>query len=198
MSEAFAILSACCAALSSVFLGELKGKIPLLQLVRWQMLAALAMTGAVSLALGGWRTVEPWQFGLLLLSGVAGIVVAGTAYVATIHATGPRITALLFSLTSPFTLCLGYLVLGETINRQQGFGVFLVLVGIALAIGIPRRFLAKDRQAPAMLVLVPAVVPLSTVSAPPKTGKLLPGDPAGGPYGFRAGDRAASGASCHE
>lgn len=175
MSEAFAILSACCVALGSIFLGELKGRISLLQLSRWQLLAAFVMTSIASLVLGGWRTVDAWQLGLLASSGIAGMVVAGTAYVATIHATGPRITALLFSLTSPFTLFLGYLVLGETLNGRQALGVLLVLTGIALAIGIPRRFVAGGRLKPAMPALIPAVMPLAATSAPPKTGKLMPG-----------------------
>jgi hypothetical protein len=49
VSEAFAIASAFCIALSSMFLSELKGRVPLLQLARWQMLAALSMTGLISL-----------------------------------------------------------------------------------------------------------------------------------------------------
>src|SRR3954453_24160328 len=37
--EALAVTAACCSALSSMFLSELKGRVPLLQLARWQMLA---------------------------------------------------------------------------------------------------------------------------------------------------------------
>jgi drug/metabolite transporter (DMT)-like permease len=46
---------------------------------------------------------------------------------------------LLFSLTSPFALALGYLAFGETISLRQGGGIVLVLVGIVLAIGLPGR-----------------------------------------------------------
>jgi drug/metabolite transporter (DMT)-like permease len=42
-------------------------------------------------------------------------------------------------LTSPFSLALGYLMLGETISLKQGGGVLLVLVGIVLAIGLPNK-----------------------------------------------------------
>ncbi|MFC3206208.1 hypothetical protein [Aquamicrobium soli] len=65
MPEAFALLSACCAAMSSILLSELKGRLSLLQLVRRQMLTAFVVTCAISAALGGWRTVGLHQFGLL-------------------------------------------------------------------------------------------------------------------------------------
>lgn len=136
-SEILALASAVCIALSSMFLSELRGRVALLQLARWQITAAFVMTGLASLALGGWRTVGLWQFWLLAASGMVGISLASTTYFATIYAVGPRITALLFSLTSPFALALGYGVLGETINGWQGLGVLLVLSGVVLAIGVP-------------------------------------------------------------
>jgi drug/metabolite transporter (DMT)-like permease len=175
VSEAFAVASAFCIALSSMFLSELKGRVPLFQLARWQMLAAFVMTGLVSLALGGWRTVGPSEFWLLAASGVAGIAIAGTTYFATIYAVGPRLTALLFSLTAPFALALGYLVLGETIDAWQGLGIVLVLSGVALAIGVPRRFLKRAARAPALAAVSPATMPLSTPAAPPVEGRLWPG-----------------------
>lgn len=137
VSETLAIAAAFCIALSSMFLSELNGRVPLFQLARWQMLAAFAMTGLVSLILGGWRTVGPVQFWQLAASSMAGIALASTTYFATIYAVGPRITALLFSLTAPFAVALGYLVFGETITLWQGLGVLLVLGGIVLAIGLP-------------------------------------------------------------
>jgi len=175
VSEAFAIGAAFCAAMSSMFISELKGRVPLLQLARWQMIAAFVMTGLVSLLLGGWRTVGVWQFGYLAASSFFGIAIASTTYFAAIYAVGPRITALLFSLTSPFALALGYLALGETITARQGAGVLLVLSGIVLAIGIPRRFLAKGNAAPAMSVIAPSSIPLTVEPKAPLTGPLLPG-----------------------
>jgi drug/metabolite transporter (DMT)-like permease len=49
------------------------------------------------------------------------------------------VTALLFALTSPFSLVLGYLVLGERIDLRQGLGVILILAGILVAIAVRRR-----------------------------------------------------------
>src|SRR5690606_8045518 len=119
MSELFAVLCACCSAVSSIFISELKGRLPLLQLIKWQIIAAFAMNCLFATMLGKWSVLEPWQFGLLAGSGISGVVIAGTAYISTIHATGPRITALLFSLTAPFSLGLGYLFLGETASLLQ-------------------------------------------------------------------------------
>jgi drug/metabolite transporter (DMT)-like permease len=147
VSEAYAITAAFCIALSSMFLSELKGRVPLFQLARWQMFAAFAMTGVLSLALGGWRTVGPAQFWQLAGSSIAGIVIASTTYFAAIYAVGPRITALLFSLTAPFAVALGYLFLGETISAWQASGIVLVLCGVVLAIGIREGMKGRDRNA---------------------------------------------------
>lgn len=144
LAEAFAIGSAACLAMSALLFGELKGRVALLRLVRWQMFAALAMTGTISLALGGWRGLEGWQIGLLAGSSILAVVLGSTAYFASIFAAGPRNTALLFSATSPFALVLGYLFLGETIGPRQGLGIALVLAGIVLAIGMPRADKAAD------------------------------------------------------
>jgi drug/metabolite transporter (DMT)-like permease len=146
LSEALAIGSATCIAMSALLFGELKGRVALLRLVRWQMLAALALTGAVSLALGGWRGLLPWQLGLLAASSFCAVVIGSTTYFAAIFAAGPRNTALLFSLTAPFALVLGYLFLGETIGQRQGLGIALVLAGIVLAIGMPKA--EAGREAP--------------------------------------------------
>lgn len=143
MSELFAIGAALCIAVSGMLIAELKGRVDVFRLARWQMLAALLMTGAVSLVLGGWRTLGLPQLGLLAGSSLFGIVIASTTYFAAIYKAGPRNTALLFSLTSPFALALGYVFLDETISGLQGLGVALVLAGIVLAIGSPGRGMAR-------------------------------------------------------
>ncbi|MBL8590949.1 MAG: DMT family transporter, partial [Methylobacteriaceae bacterium] len=134
-AEALAIGSAASIAASAMLVDSLRGRVGLVRLTRWQLTAAFAMSASLSLAIGGWRTLEPWSLGLLLASGFFGIAVASTTYYAAIFAIGPRLTALLFSLASPFALALGYVFLGETISSTQGAGVALVLAGVALAVG---------------------------------------------------------------
>jgi drug/metabolite transporter (DMT)-like permease len=167
LSEGLAVAAAVCIAASGMLIAELRGRVDVLRLVRWQMLAAFAMTGATSLLVGGWRSLEGWQVGLLALSGVAGIVIATTTYFAAIYAAGPRVTALLFSLGAPFALLFGYLAFGETIDLRQGLGVVLVLAGIVLAIGLPRRFGGAGSGMPA--VALDAPLPHGVAVAPSRT-----------------------------
>lgn len=163
VSELLAIASAACIALSSMFVSELKGRVPVFQLARWQMLAAFAMTALASAATGGWRTIEAWQVLLLAGSGICGIAIASTTYFSAIYSVGPRVTALLFSLTSPIALILGYLALGETISLRQGVGVALVLCGVVLAIGLPG---GRPRHRPAASMMPPVAVPAVPAPAP--------------------------------
>lgn len=139
VSEAFAIGSATCIALSSMFINELNGRVPLMQLARWQLTAAFVMTALAATVVGGWATLGGWQIGSLAASSLFGIIIASTTYFAAIYTAGPRVTALLFSLASPFALVFGYLAFDETIDMRQGLGVVLILSGIVIAIGFRRR-----------------------------------------------------------
>ena len=111
VSEGLALAAATCIALSGMLISELKGRVDVIRLARWQMLAALGMTGSATLAMGTWRTVGSHEFGLLAASSLFGIIIASTTYFAAIYVAGPRNTALLFALASPFSLLLGYGVL---------------------------------------------------------------------------------------
>ncbi|HEY1722403.1 MAG TPA: DMT family transporter [Magnetospirillaceae bacterium] len=137
-SDLLAILSAICIATSGMLVSELNGRVDIVRFARWNMIAAMLMTGAGSLILGGWRTIEGWQLGLLAGSSFAGIIIASTTYFSAIYMAGPRMTALLFSLASPFAVALGYFVLGETISMRQGLGIAIILTGIVLAVGAAR------------------------------------------------------------
>jgi len=139
VSEMLAIGSAICIALSSMFINELNGRVPVLRLARWQLTAAFLMVTVAATVVGGWGTIGIWQFWTLSASGFFGIVVASTCYFAAIYTAGPRVTALLFSLASPFALLFGYLAFDERIDLRQAFGVLLILVGIVIAIGFRRR-----------------------------------------------------------
>jgi len=139
VSEALALASATCIALSSMFINELNGRVPLMRLARWQLTAGLLITAFAATIVGGWFSLGSWQIWALAASGLVGIAIASTTYFAAIYAAGPRITALLFTLTSPFALALGYFVLGETISPLQALGVALILFGVLIAIGVRRR-----------------------------------------------------------
>jgi len=139
MAALFAILASVSLALAGMLVSELSGKVDVLRFARWNMLAALVMTGTASAAMGGWHSVDREQFLLLAASSFFGIIVASTTYFAAIYMAGPRMTALLFALTAPFALALGYIVLDETISPRQAIGVAVVMGGILLAVGLKQR-----------------------------------------------------------
>ena len=125
-------------AVSALYIDSVTGRVGPLQVSRWQMGLAFLMTGAMALALGGWRSIDLEMALWLSGSSVAGIMFASLTFVATIQITGPRISALLFTTASPFALALGYVFRGETVSLTQGAGVALIVLGIVLAVLGPR------------------------------------------------------------
>ena len=144
-SEAMAVGTAICIALGSMLANELKGRIDVPRLIRWQFVSAFVMSAIASLFLGDWASLTVRHLWLMALSSLCGVIIAGTTYFNSIYRAGPRVTALLFSLCSPFALLLGYVVLDETITLRQGGGVALVLLGIVLAIGRERGAQARTK-----------------------------------------------------
>jgi drug/metabolite transporter (DMT)-like permease len=134
LAVALSLGAAATFALSALQIDSVSGRVGPLQLARWQMGLAFLMTAAAALALGGWRTIGTEQFLWLAGSSVAGIMLATTTFIATIQRLGPRLNALVFTLSAPFALALGYVFRDETINLPQGAGVALILAGIVLAI----------------------------------------------------------------
>lgn len=134
LAVALSLAAAATFALSAMQIDSVTGRVSALQLARWQMGLAFLMTAAASLVLGGWRTIGVDQFLWLAGSSAAGIMLATTTYVATIQLLGPRLNALVFTLSAPFALVLGYAFRAETVNLTQAAGVGLILAGIVLAI----------------------------------------------------------------
>lgn len=121
-------------SLSAMAVSAVAGRVGVWQLGRWQMGIAFALTAVCATFVGGWATVQPWQFGMLAASAATGIMLATTTYLAAIHAAGPRVTALLFALASPFAVLEGWLFLDERLGMVQLSGIGLILFGIVLAI----------------------------------------------------------------
>lgn len=101
LAEILAISAAVCIALGGMLIGELRGQVDVFRLGRWQMVTAALLTGAVAFVTGGWQTVAPWQIAYLLASSFFGIIFASSFYFAAIFLSGPRNTALMFSMTCP-------------------------------------------------------------------------------------------------
>lgn len=134
LAVALSLAAAATFAGAALLIDSVTGRVGPLQLARWQMALAFAMTAAAMLVLGSWRTIGTEEFLWLAGSSAAGIMLASTTFIATIQRIGPRLNALVFTLSSPFALALGYIFRGETVNPMQGAGVALILAGIVLAI----------------------------------------------------------------
>jgi drug/metabolite transporter (DMT)-like permease len=134
LAVALSLAAAFTFSLGAMLISALSGRVTVFQLARWQMGLAFLMSAAASLVVGGWAGVAAWQFWLLAASSASGIMLAAATYYATIHAAGPRLSALLFSLAAPFAVIEGYVFLGETLGLGQLAGIALILAGIVLAI----------------------------------------------------------------
>ena len=134
LAVALSLAAAASFALSAMQIDSLTGRVGALQLARWQMGLAFGMTAAVALAFGGWRSIGMAEFLWLAGSSVVGIMLATSTFIATIQLLGPRLNALVFTLSAPFALILGYSFRAETVNLTQAAGVALVLGGIVLAL----------------------------------------------------------------
>ena len=85
------------------------------------------------------ETMPTWtQFGVLSLSGFAGIFIGDTLLYSTVARLGPRRTTMLFATHAPMTALLG-LALGETLSGRDWLGVALVFAGVTVAIVYGKR-----------------------------------------------------------
>ncbi|MFC3193991.1 DMT family transporter [Marinicella sediminis] len=73
-------------------------------------------------------TAEDW--GLLLLSGFLGIMLADLFYLRALQLIGAGLTGLTGSLYSPFVVVLSFFFLAERLNGWQIMGMALVLIGV--------------------------------------------------------------------
>ena len=121
-------------AVSALLIDRVSGRVGPLQLARWQMGIGFVLTAAAMLILGSWRTMGWTQFLWLAGSAPPRIMLATTTFIATIPSIGARLNALVFTLSAPFAVALGWVFRGETVNLMQGAGVALILLGISCAI----------------------------------------------------------------
>ena len=70
------------------------------------------------------------QWGLLLISGFFGIMLADLFYLRALQLIGAGLTGLTGSLYSPFVVFLSFFYLGERLNSWQIMGMALVIVGV--------------------------------------------------------------------
>ena len=135
--EILAVSSAFCVALAAMLVAETGGRLGVLGLARLTMVTAFVMTGSLSMALAGWRTLTPETASLLAGSSDFAIMLATLTYYGAIREAGPALASLMYALTSPTALLLGWLARGQHVTPQQAGGIACVLVGVALTVGVP-------------------------------------------------------------
>ncbi len=77
------------------------------------------------------RSIELWALALLLFSGVVGIGLGDTAYLASLKRLGPRRTLLLEMLAPPSAGLIALILLGEKLSSTAWLGIGLTLLGVA-------------------------------------------------------------------
>ena len=73
-----------------------------------------------------------YQMSVILISGIIGIMLADLFYLRALQLIGASLTGITGSLYSPFVVSLSMLLLAESLNNWQYFGMLLVLAGVVL------------------------------------------------------------------
>ncbi|BAZ12750.1 hypothetical protein NIES4071_45830 [Calothrix sp. NIES-4071] len=133
--EIAALVAAVLWAFASVVYGRVGAHIPPLHLNLIKgiiaiilLLITIAATGELSLV------IAPIPLCLLLLSGVIGIGLGDTAFLAGINALGARRLLLLETLAPPMTAVFALIFLQERLNANAWCGVLLTILGVAWVI----------------------------------------------------------------
>lgn len=126
--------TATCFAVSNLFaydaaraLGAVKFSFVRMSLVALGFAALLAITGFDP-------SIEFADVKLLILSGISGVFLADTFRYSSLARVGPALQSLLATTTAPFTLLLGFVVLGQVVGGLPLLGTAIVFAGILLAV----------------------------------------------------------------
>jgi drug/metabolite transporter (DMT)-like permease len=133
--EIAALVAAILWCVSSVFYGRVGAMIPPLHLNLIKGIVAIAFL-LVTIAVTGdfFPVLPPIPFCLLLLSGVVGIGLGDTAFLAAINSMGARRVLLMETLAPPITAVLALIFLQERLNISAWCGVLLTILGVAWVI----------------------------------------------------------------
>ncbi|MFH7029238.1 MAG: DMT family transporter [Heteroscytonema crispum UTEX LB 1556] len=130
--EVAALSAACLWSVASVVYGRLGERIPPLQLNLIKGVIAIAMlTITIFLRSEIFPSLAPLTVCLLLLSGVIGIGLGDTAFLAAINCFGARRTLLMGTLAPPMTAIAALIFLQESLNVSAWCGILLTVLGVA-------------------------------------------------------------------
>jgi drug/metabolite transporter (DMT)-like permease len=98
-----------------------------------------ALLAVIVLAAGLWAGLDAGTVGILVASGIIGILVGDTFNFAAVGRLGPRRAGAIFALNAPMAALMGWAFLGEALPLQAIAGIGVTVAGVALAIlGRPR------------------------------------------------------------
>ena len=106
--------------------------------LRITMVAAVMVVIAAVLVIQQGRMPSWTQFGVLSLSGFAGIFIGDTLLYSTVARLGPRRTTMLFATHAPMTALIG-IGFGQVLSTQDWMGITLVFAGVTVAIVYGKR-----------------------------------------------------------
>jgi drug/metabolite transporter (DMT)-like permease len=131
-----ALVAAMLWAVASVLYGRVGTSIPPLHLNLIKGIVAIAFLLITIVASGElFPAIAPQQVGLLLLSGVTGIGLGDTAFLAAINSLGARRVLLIETLAPPITAIFALIFLQESLNPSAWCGILLTILGVAWVIG---------------------------------------------------------------
>jgi drug/metabolite transporter (DMT)-like permease len=98
-----------------------------------------ALLALIVLAAGLWVGMDWATVGILVVSGIIGILVGDTFNFAAVGRLGPRRAGAIFALNAPMAAVMGWAFLEEALPLQAVLGIAVTVAGVALAIlGRPR------------------------------------------------------------
>ncbi|MGJ5672116.1 MAG: DMT family transporter [Nostochopsis sp.] len=130
--EIAALSAACLWAIASVVYGRLGKRISPLQLNFLKDIVAIVLL-LLTIVLSGelFPNISPISLSLLLLSGVVGIGLGDTVFLASINSLGPRRALLMGTLAPPITAIGAMIFLQEKLNWNAWCGILLTISGVA-------------------------------------------------------------------
>ncbi|MEA5569938.1 DMT family transporter [Calothrix sp. UHCC 0171] len=133
--EIAALVAAILWSISSVVYGRVGAHIPPLHLNLIKGIVAIAFL-VVTIVITGdfFPLLPPIPLCLLLLSGLIGVGLGDTAFLAAINSMGARRVLLLETLAPPITAVLAWIFLREGINISAWCGILLTILGVAWVI----------------------------------------------------------------
>jgi drug/metabolite transporter (DMT)-like permease len=136
--DLFALGAAACWALGSMISVMPSRHLGAFAFTRWRMAMVAVMLWGVVAFNGTWATFDAHAWGVMAVSGLAGIFVGDTALFAAINRLGPRRAGVLFATHAAFSAVLGFVLFNERMSLQAFLGALLTLSGVMLAMAMGR------------------------------------------------------------